>query len=159
MKYEKYKKDLDYSYALGITLTFELLINKSQYIQDVYFHSAFNGEAKEKMEKILKSLGKEPIISDKIFNILASKENVYVIGIFKKFTLKLQNNNHLVLVNPANAGNLGTIMRTSLGFGIKDIAIIKPCVDVFDPKTIRASMGAVFNINFKLYDSFEDSKQ
>lgn len=159
MKYEKYKKDLDYSYALGITLTFELLINKSQYLQDVYFHSSFNGEAKEKMEKILKSLGKEPIISDKLFNILASKENVYVIGIFKKFTLKLQNNNHLVLVNPANAGNLGTIMRTSLGFGIKDIAIIKPCVDVFDPKTIRASMGAVFNINFKLYDSFEDYKQ
>ena len=159
MKYEKYKKDLDYTYCLGITLTFELLLKKPNYLLDVYFHSSFNGEAKDKLEKILKDLGKEPIISDKFFNIVASKENVYVIGVFKKYQTNIENNNHVVLVNPSNAGNLGTIIRTSCGFKMTNIAIIKPCVDIFDPKTIRASMGAIFNTNIKLYDSFEDYKK
>ena len=159
MKYEKYKKDLDYTYCLGITLTFELLQKRPKDLLDVYYHSSFNGEAKEKLTKLLKQFGKNPIESDKIFNIVASKENVYVIGIFKKYNTKLQSNNHIVLVNPSNAGNLGTIIRTSCGFGIHDIVIIKPCVDPFDPKTIRASMGAIFNTNIKLYDSFEDYKK
>ena len=39
---------------------------------------------------------------------------------------------------------MGTIMWSCLGFGMKDIAIIRPAVDAFDPKCIRASMGAFF---------------
>ena len=61
----------------------------------------------------------------------------------------------MVLVNPSNAGNLGTIIRSCLGFGYKDIAIIRPAVDIFDPKTVRASMGALFGVRFAYYDSFE----
>lgn len=156
MKYEKYKKELDYSYALGITLTFELLFHKPKYLIDVYYHSSFNGEAKEKMDHLLTTLGKKAQTNDKLFNIVSSKENVYVIGIFKKFETTLSKGNHLVLVNPSNAGNLGTIIRTSLGFKVTNIAIIKPAVDIFDPKTIRASMGAIFNLNISLYNSFDD---
>ena len=47
-------------------------------------------------------------------------------------------------------------MRSSLGCGIKNIAIIKPAVDIFNPKVVRSSMGALFGINVKYYDSFED---
>lgn len=42
-----------------------------------------------------------------------------------------------------------------LAFGIHNIAIIKPAVDIFDPKTIRASMGALFHINFSYFETFE----
>ena len=62
----------------------------------------------------------------------------------------------MVLVNPSNAGNLGTILRSCLGFGYKDIAIIRPGVDIFDPKTVRASMGALFGVRFAYFDTFED---
>ena len=47
-------------------------------------------------------------------------------------------------------------MRAMLGFGYKDLVIIKPAVDVFDPKVIRASMGAIFHLNIAFYDTFED---
>ena len=60
------------------------------------------------------------------------------------------------MVNPGDMGNLGTIIRTMIGFGIEDLAIIRPGVDIFDPKAIRASMGAMFQIRFKYYDSFDD---
>ena len=69
------------------------------------------------------------IYSDKIFNIVSNKENCYIIGVFKKYESKINpKSNHVVLVNPSNMGNLGTIIRTAIGFGINDIAIISPAV-------------------------------
>ena len=157
MKYEKYKSSLPYSYTLGITLTIELLKKHPEDVLDVYYHSSFNGEGKDIVDSLCKKIGIIPIDNDKIFNILASKENVYCIGVFKKFTSPIEKcANHIVLVNPSNAGNLGTIIRTSCGFNLCNLVIIKPAVDIYDPKTIRASMGAIFNINFSLFDSFDD---
>ena len=157
MKYEKYKSSLPYSYTLGITLTIELLKKHPEDVLDIYYHSSFNGEGKDIVDSICRKIGIEPTDNDKIFNILASKENVYCIGVFKKFDSTVEKDaNHIVLVNPSNAGNLGTIIRTSCGFNLNNLVIIKPAVDIFDPKTIRASMGAIFNINFSLFDSFED---
>jgi TrmH family RNA methyltransferase len=39
--------------------------------------------------------------------------------------------------------NLGTIMRTIAGLGYKDLAVIGPAADIFDPKTVRASDGSI----------------
>lgn len=157
MKYEKYKSQLSYSYSLGITLTIELLKKHPKDVLDIYYHSSFSGEGKEIIDDLAKKNGINPILNDKIFNIVSQKENVYCIGVFKKFNSPIdETKNHIVLVNPSNAGNLGTIIRTSVGFNMNDLVIIKPAVDIFDPKTVRASMGALFNLNFSLFDSFED---
>ena len=67
-----------------------------------------------------------------------------------------EDENHIVLVNPSNTGNLGTILRTMLGFDFKNLAIIKPAVDMFDPLVVRASMGAVFSINFEYFNNIEE---
>jgi len=56
-------------------------------------------------------------------------------------------------------GNLRTIIRTAVGFGIFNIAIIQPCADIFNPKTVRSSMGALFRLNFALYDDFKDYRK
>ena len=45
-----------------------------------------------------------------------------------------------------------------LGFGITNLNIVKPCVDVFNPKVVRASMGAIFSMNIELFNSIEDYK-
>jgi TrmH family RNA methyltransferase len=153
----KYKKENDISYALGITLTVELLKKKLEYVNRVYLHSSY--EKNDIYNFILDTCNKNNIpieVNDKIFRILSDKENCYVIGEFRKFNLELDDSKHIVLVNPSNMGNLGTIIRSALGFGIKNIAIVKPAVDIFDPKTIRASMGAIFSINFKYFDTFEE---
>ena len=93
----------------------------------------------------------------RIFKILSDKENCYIMALFDKYQADIRpEENHVVLVNPANTGNLGTIIRTSIGFGIRDIAIISPGVDIFDPRTIRASMGAFFQLRFQYFDSFAD---
>jgi TrmH family RNA methyltransferase len=43
-------------------------------------------------------------------------------------------------------GNLGTIIRAATWFGIKDIVCSQDCVDVFNPKVIQASMGAILKV-------------
>ncbi|MDE7257750.1 MAG: TrmH family RNA methyltransferase, partial [Lachnospiraceae bacterium] len=82
-------------------------------------------------------------------------DNCIVIGVFKKYQCKLNHNdNHVVLGNPSDTGNLGTIIRSCVGFGITNLAIIEPAVDIFHPKVIRASMGAVFKMNFEYFSCF-----
>ena len=48
----------------------------------------------------------------------------------------------------ADPGNLGTIMRTMDAIGAKGIFLIDDCTDPYDPSAVRASMGAVFSVDF-----------
>jgi RNA methyltransferase, TrmH family len=49
-------------------------------------------------------------------------------------------------------GNLGTIIRAAAWFGIKNIVCSSDCVDVYNPKVIQASMGALLHVNVFYYD-------
>jgi len=44
-------------------------------------------------------------------------------------------------------GNLGTIIRAATWFGIRNIVCSEDCVDVYNPKVIQASMGAIIHVN------------
>jgi TrmH family RNA methyltransferase len=48
-------------------------------------------------------------------------------------------------------GNLGTIIRAAAWFGIKNIVCSEDCVDVYNPKVIQASMGAILHVNVYYY--------
>lgn len=154
--YKRYHKEDGFSYALGITVTFELLKCRPEYARKVYVSSAMKkGDTLDRLLMLCGSLDVEVIYTDKIFRVLSQKENCYVIGEFEKFSLKPDmDKSHIVLVNPSNSGNMGTIMRSALGFGLNRLIIIRPAADAFDPKVVRASMGAVFSTEFAYYDSF-----
>ena len=49
-------------------------------------------------------------------------------------------------------GNFGTIIRAAAWFGIKNIVCSKDCVDMYNPKVIQASMGAIMHVNITYYD-------
>jgi RNA methyltransferase, TrmH family len=49
-------------------------------------------------------------------------------------------------------GNLGTIIRAAAWFGIRDIVCSKNCVDVYNPKVIQATMGAILNVRIHYSD-------
>jgi len=44
-------------------------------------------------------------------------------------------------------GNVGTIIRTANAFEIKNIILTGACADIYNPKTVRATMGAIFRQN------------
>jgi TrmH family RNA methyltransferase len=154
MKLKRYKKEHDYSYSLGLYPTIELLKYKPEHIRQLVFHSKFSsGEGARVIDDIL--AGSEVAVewNDRIVETLSPKKNCYVIGVFDKYYASLDAGaDHLVLVNPSDNGNLGTILRTMLAFELDNLAIIRPGVDVFSPEVIRASMGALFRINVVYLD-------
>ena len=52
----------------------------------------------------------------------------------------------VVLDRLQDPGNLGTLIRTADAAGAAAIILVEPCVDPFDPKTLRGSMGSLFNM-------------
>ncbi len=61
-----------------------------------------------------------------------------------------QNDNIICALERINdPGNLGTIMRTCRWFGIESILISRDSADIYNSKVIRASQGALFNLNIK----------
>lgn len=52
--------------------------------------------------------------------------------------------NAVVLENLQDPGNVGTVIRTANAFGIDAVILVGDCADLYNPKTVRASMGAIF---------------
>ena len=59
----------------------------------------------------------------------------------------------LVLERIQDPGNLGTILRTANALGVETVIFTGACADVYSPKAVRASMGAVFRQRFRAMDA------
>jgi len=156
---EKYKKEQPTSYAVGTQATIELLKRRPKQAIRLFINPAQRHD--ETYDKLL-SLAKLdgiPVIENnqKIFKEISGKDNTMSLGEFRKEEQDLDPKaNHVVLVNPSNPGNLGTIIRAMAAFSYLDLAIITPSADPFDPKCVRATMGALFSVRVHRYASFEE---
>jgi TrmH family RNA methyltransferase len=56
--------------------------------------------------------------------------------------------NLILLENVQDPGNIGTVLRTANAFGCGAVGLVGACADPYGPKTLRASMGAVFRQRF-----------
>lgn len=158
MNYKSYNKDDSFSYTFGAFPTYELLLKKPENVVEIIVHEKLeNSSEVDGLLALAKSHHITISKNGKLLEKLSKKGNVYIMGVFKKYTQNLEaNKNHVLLNNPSDMGNLGTIIRGMLGFGYENLALITPCIDHFDPRVIRASMGAIFSINIQTFSSFED---
>lgn len=146
-----YKKDFSYSYTSGAYATIELVNTKPELLEMVYIHSHFSKTGE--LEHLCARNKIDVVHNDKVFQRINQKENSYVLGVFQKYeAIICSDSSHVVLVNPSDMGNLGTIIRTLTGFGVNNLAIVTPAADIWNPKTIRASMGAVFHLQFQHFN-------
>ena len=156
-KLEAYSHQLDYSYAPGIFPSHALLNARPELARRLLVRSdAAESEGVRALMEKCTALNVRAETADRALERISRKENCYAALVFDKFSCELsQTGNHIVLVNPSDMGNLGTILRACLGFSLPDLAIIRPAADVFDPRVVRASMGALFSMRVGLFDSFE----
>lgn len=54
----------------------------------------------------------------------------------------------LLLENIQDPGNLGTMLRTAEGAGVSGIILSPGCADIYQPKTVRSTMGSLFRVPF-----------
>lgn len=156
-----YRSDLDYAYAPGMFPAMECLLHRPELARRVLLHSKSAGtEGAARLIELADRLHVRVEEADRALGRISGKENCFAAAVFAKFDDALaENRPHVVLHNPSDCGNVGTILRTALGFGVEDVALIRPCVDVFDPRVVRASMGSLFQLRIRTYDTFEAYRQ
>ena len=68
---------------------------------------------------------------------------------------------HVLLDRVQDPGNVGTIIRNAHAFGVESVMLVEGSADIYNPKTIRASMGAIFKqrICNKTQDKIIELKQ
>lgn len=158
IKIKAYKKEFEYSYTSGAYATIELLKTRPEFLDCVYVHSDYRDT--DNLSTMCASKNIPCIQSDKAFLSVNQKENSYVLGVFRKYESTLADcEPHVVLVNPSDMGNLGTIIRTIIGMNVRNLAVIEPAADLWNPKTVRASMGALFHIRHESFQSFDEYAQ
>lgn len=62
---------------------------------------------------------------------------------------------YLILDNLQDPGNIGTLIRTALAFGIDQVILSKQCVDLYNDKLLRSMQGAHFHISC-IYENLMD---
>lgn len=88
----------------------------------------------------------------KLFKDIADTQNPQGIIAVVKFNLVsfesiIQKKNFLVMLDEVtDPGNMGTIIRTADAFGSNGIVLTEGCVDVFNPKVVRSTMGSIFHV-------------
>ena len=158
---ENYRRELDYSYAPGAFPTLEALSKRPDAVRRVLISSkAGDSEGVEKITSLAQQHGIRIETADRVLAKISGKENCFAAAVFAKQQSALDPaSDHIVLHHISDQGNLGTILRTALGFGYHDIAVIRPAVDPFDPKAVRASMGALFSLRLREYKDFSDYRK
>ena len=63
----------------------------------------------------------------------------------------------LILEDIQDPGNLGTMIRTGEGAGISGVVMSRDTVDIYNPKTIRSTMGSVYRIPFVYVEDLAQS--
>ncbi len=150
-----YASDLPYSFAAGVYPSLTLMEKAPERAMRLLLSDRAAGEGVDKLRRMCAARGVREEIAPKALSRILGKENVYAAVAFEKREAAPDASRpHIVLHHPMDEGNLGTIQRTMLGFGLRDLAVIRPAADPFDPKVVRAAMGALFSLNVKLYDDF-----
>lgn len=119
----------------------ERLINEAQdSINYVVASESYKGDIKS-----------DYVVSDSMFQKISDTVNpqgILAVCNIKKhtFTNNAQNPLYILLENIQDPGNMGTIIRTADAAGADGIFLSKGCVDIYNPKVVRSTMGSIFHL-------------
>ncbi len=122
------------------------------FFPEVVFINESNIESKAIIDKSKRDVI-EYVTAQTIAQLTETKSPQDIVALFKKPKLSFpQTGNFLYLDNLRDPGNMGTIFRTAAAFNIDGIFISSDSCEVFSPKVIRSSLGAIYTVPFKIID-------
>lgn len=131
-----------------------------KYIREVYVSESYI--EKNGISDKLQRVGFETV-SDEVFKKISdTKAPQGILCVMQWYAysledlLKKENPVLVLLEDIQDPGNLGTILRTGEGAGIDGVIMTRDTVDIYNPKTIRATMGSIYRMPFLYVDSLSD---
>ncbi len=172
LKNTKNRKELNLTFSEGINILESsiennvdikyLVIDKNKIEQfSQFFEKIDNSRIYLADEQIIKKLSstKTSYSCITVFSIPDIIEEVKDIKLFNNIFDYLKIKSYITgLFQISDPGNLGTIIRSSIGFNQDELIIFAPFCDIFSPKVIRSTSGAIFNLK-KVYTIYADSYQ
>lgn len=158
-KKSKARNEQDVFVVEGIKMFTELPRDR---IVSVFVSESFLGENEQR--KLLEGV-KYECVSDKVFKEISDTFTPQgILAVVKQYHYSfddLMNNAKkapmlMVLEELQDPGNLGTILRTGEGAGITGVIMSKGCVDIYNSKVIRSTMGTVFRVPFMYADDLSE---
>lgn len=156
LKKSKERKEQKAFVVEGRKMFEEICQDKSRviktYFSDSYVKEQYSG----------RSLPEVPyeIVADSVFDAMAetvTPQGVLAIVRMPEYSLQemIKNAGTLVLLeNLRDPGNLGTIIRTAEAAGVSGVILSRESVDIYNPKVIRSTMGAVYRVPFLYVEDF-----
>ena len=121
-------------------------------LQTVYVSETVYEKAVWEQKAFLEGLSYE-VVADSVFHDIADTVTPQgFLGVVEQpeYSLEqiIQNKRILLLDDLRDPGNMGTILRTAEGAGMSGVILSRGSVDMFNPKVVRATMGAIFRMPF-----------
>lgn len=138
--------------AEGVRLCNEVLENNIEIIELFYTQEALN-KYSDVIGKLEAAAEKTYLISEEVSAKISdtlSPQGVYCVGKARYNTIELDklktDGQYVLLENLQDPSNVGAVFRTAEALGFNGAILSSDCCDQFNPKAMRASMGAVFRL-------------
>jgi TrmH family RNA methyltransferase len=164
LKNRKSREEKKLFFVEGIKIIEEALKENAEIVRVLVSEEFVSREDSVPLMQIIESRGcKCFIIPGKLFKEISDTETPQ--GIMAVVRTKHsgideiihQNSSLVILDTIQDPGNIGTIIRTADAAGFDGIIISKGCVDIYNPKVIRATMGSIFRMPFHFSENLVDT--
>lgn len=132
-------------------------------IQKIYVSESFL--LQEENQELLRGREYE-VLSDKVFKAVSdtqTPQGVLTVVSMPSWSLEdilaQSNGSYLFLESIQDPGNLGTMLRTGEGAGITAVIANASTVDLYNPKTVRSTMGSIYRVPFLAVENFKETIQ
>ncbi len=144
LKHKKFRRKHSLFLAEGEKPVEVALKSKSGHISCLVFTEKFS-------RKFRDFQGEKFVVNEEQFRKISTQENpegVLAVMRFFRFPGLFRRKKLVFLIEINDPGNLGTILRIADWFSLGGVISVGNSVDFFNPKTVRASMGSLFNVPF-----------
>ncbi|MCI6825525.1 MAG: RNA methyltransferase [Ruminococcus bromii] len=156
-KSAKYRKQSGLFLAEGLRVCFDAMLSGAK-IETLFVTENAAQKHFEKYNQLSEYAGKTFVVTPELFSIISDTQTpqgflcvIKALDKTKQFDTIKNGGKFLALDNVQDPNNLGTILRSAEAFGISGVVMSSDCCDIYSPKVVRGSMGAVFRLPFIIY--------
>lgn len=138
---------------------------KAVYMSESYYHHPQNQSMIKALEETCqKQQAMMETVADGVFKSISdtqTPQGILAVVAMPEYGLQdllaADRTHLLILESIQDPGNLGTMIRTGEGAGITGVIMNKTTVDLFNPKTIRSTMGSIYRVPFFVTEDLEET--
>ena len=148
--------------AEGLRVCRDAMLSRAA-VKTLYLTEAAMEKHADKLAELIEYAGETVLLSESVFSHVSDTLTPQgVLCTIKTLDKTLQSvtikngGKFLALDNVQDPNNLGTVLRSAEAFGVSGVILSNDCCDIYNPKVVRGSMGAVFRVPFLVCSTIAD---